>query len=400
MKIWMKFQNMKKITEAINTFSKRNFSILASSKMVKILKLSTNFWVLDWKTKYSEVRNMTNDFFNKPQNKFNKEIQKFKKEDEYFSKNEKLSLMWMFKNGTKYGISRKSPIIAMSSTYLAKFLVPSETTCGLPIVIQKLFLYKQIFGNQAQLSKKINGINFFINEIQVEEDYIWIFWKNNLSQTKFRPYNIDFEYRAQKMFFDIQKLSKDDSKFFDFNWRLKQMKQINTEIKDIQLEKSNGILDSFKPPKSEEKPNATKKNYSNIKNENMEFLSKTTYIVEEEKNGEKEDKTPENKNKKENENEKKRKNSKKKKKEIRYESSNLKIKLFKKKLLDYLKNLMKNKSKILENKNENENEDELIIFLNLDERNQEKYISNFENLTKKSRNYWILSEMAFYLQFS
>jgi len=132
----------------------------------------------------------------------------------------------------------------------------------------------------------------------------------------------------------------------------------------------------------------------------MEFLSKTTYIVEEEKNGEKEDKTPENKNKKENENEKKRKNSKKKKKEIRYESSNLKIKLFKKKLLDYLKNLMKNKSKILENKNENENEDELIIFLNLDERNQEKYISNFENLTKKSRNYWILSEMAFYLQFS
>jgi len=72
------------------------------------------------------------------------------------------------------------------------------------------------------------------------------------------------------------------------------------------------------------------KNYSNIKNENMEFLSKTTYIVEEEKNGEKEDKTPENKNKKENENEKKRKNSKKKKKEIRYESSNLKIKLFKK----------------------------------------------------------------------
>jgi len=57
---------------------------------------------------------------------------------------------------------------------------------------------------------------------------------------------------------------------------------------------------------------------------------------------------------------------------------------------------MKNKSKILENKNE----DELIIFLNLDERNQEKYISNFENLTKKSRNYWILSEMAFYLQFS
>jgi len=176
-----------------------------------------------------------------------------------FRKNEKLSLMWMFKNGTKYGISRKSPIIAMSSTYLAKFLVPSETTCGLPIVIQKLFLYKQIFGNQAQLSKKINGINFFINEIQVEEDYIWIFWKNNLSQTKFRPYNIDFEYRAQKMFFDIQKLSKDDSKFFDFNWRLKQMKQINTEIKDIQLEKSNGILHSFKPPKSEEKPNATKK---------------------------------------------------------------------------------------------------------------------------------------------
>jgi len=75
-----------------------------------------------------------------------------------------------------------------------------------------------------------------------------------------------------------------------------------------------------------------KKNYSNIKNENMEFLSKTTYIVEEEKNGEKEDKTPENKNKKENENEKKRKNSKKKKKEIRYESSNLKIKLFKKKI--------------------------------------------------------------------
>jgi len=79
MKIWMKFQNMKKITEAINTFSKRNFSILASSKMLKILKLSTNFWVLDWKTKYSEVRNMTNDFFNKPQNKLNKEIQKFKK---------------------------------------------------------------------------------------------------------------------------------------------------------------------------------------------------------------------------------------------------------------------------------------------------------------------------------
>jgi len=38
------------------------------------------------------------------------------------------------------------------------------------------------------------------------------------------------------------------------------------------------------------------------------------------------------KTKKENENEKKRKNSKKKKKEIRYESSNLKIKLFKKKI--------------------------------------------------------------------
>jgi len=51
------------------------------------------------------------------------------------------------------------------------------------------------------------------------------------------------------MFFDIQKLSKDDSKFFDFNWRLKQMKQINTEIKDIQLEKIKWNIRFFQTTK-------------------------------------------------------------------------------------------------------------------------------------------------------
>jgi len=240
--------------------------------MFTILNLCTHYWVSDWKAKYSEIFNMAQEFFNKPENKYNKEILKFKKEDQNFTDIQKLVLFWMFSKGKKYGCARRIPLVAMSSTYIAEFMVPK--TCDIPVVIQKIFIFKQLFGNQAELSKKINGVNFFVNEIMLEDDYVWFFWKNNISQTKFKPYTLEFEKRAQMLFFDIQKLKPNESIFFDFCWRLKLMNVKEVTIKDIQLEKANGILNCFKPPKKDDDQNTPEKQYTNFKKEKKEFLSK------------------------------------------------------------------------------------------------------------------------------
>jgi len=263
------FELLTKATELF--FKKEHFQKLKNNDMLNCLNFETKYWRDDWANKYTEIFNMADAFLDKKQNKYNEKIMKHKEPNEFFTQCEKLALFWMYssKNAKKYSISRKKPLVAMSSTYLAQFLTPSS--CDIPITIRKLFIYKQLFsGTKAHLHKEIKGVTYYINEILIENDYVWIFWKDSLSRTKFKQYTLEFEQKTKELFFELEKLPEDSTKFFDFHWREKLI--LGLDSKDLKISKTeldkvddDDILQSYKPVATEKTEKSNKTSNSNFK---------------------------------------------------------------------------------------------------------------------------------------
>jgi len=182
-----KYEKMKKI---IQFYFENNARQLRSKKMLENLELENLYWTDDWHTRFSEISNLADAFF-----KNNRETFENKFSKKTFNEYEKISLLWTFENKSnpKFSVTRKIPVLNITSTYLCKTFIP-QSSIGIPVTLQKIFIYNQLFGGifeeridskknnkkqdikEIEISKKINEKYFYLNEISIENDKIWFFF--------------------------------------------------------------------------------------------------------------------------------------------------------------------------------------------------------------------------------
>jgi len=127
-----KYEKMKKI---IQFYFENNARQLRSKKMLENLELENLYWTDDWHTRFSEISNLADAFFKNNQKTFENKFSK-----KTFNEYEKISLLWTFENKSnpKFSVTRKIPVLNITSTYLCKTFIP-QSSIGIPVTLQKIF---------------------------------------------------------------------------------------------------------------------------------------------------------------------------------------------------------------------------------------------------------------------